>query len=608
MKTVLSIKIFTFFKIFPRENGKPVAFFRVLWYIISKIREVRLLRRLLIALFFFILLSGTAYAAEMNVRSLQTECTVSRDGSCTVVMVAEVSFPTVSREFTLPIASTGKDVTVAEASFRRERAGEYALLHLQSETGFSGVQRFTVTYHLPETVIDQKDSQSFSVMLLYPAWSCPINRYKFTVSFPEPFESLPSLQSGYYGDLIDNYLDIQISDGVIRAELDDSRTLQDHESMQLSLELPQDYFDLRFLAGKTVGVDLLLFWLFLALTAVYWVLFLRRGLILPHRQAMPPVGSSAGAVPYTLTGINADLSLMVLQWASDGYLTVQRTRKGAICLRKQIDMGNERKSWETEIFKSLFRKSDVCDVRGETYRTTRKLAAVLTENYYKTKLYVRNAGRPQLLRLLGILAGAAFSLRCFDLVIAPQSWRWLAILPLTALGAVSCLLLQRIGGCMLRRHWIRTVVLALLGGAVLFVAGKLADGMRLCAVCVLLQLFIGFALRLGGKRTPTGTAFAAELLGFRRYLLSTPAKELQRNLQADPQYFYRVLPHADALCVARAFAASFDQCRIEPCDWLDWGGKEIKYAGQFYARYLRLTAVLRGSSEPSPRRKKPRGK
>lgn len=562
------------------------------------------LRRLLIGLISIMLLTGGVYAAETSVRSMQTDCTVSEDGSCAVVISTDISFAPGTREFVIPIAPNAGDISVGAMSFRKERGSEYTLLHLQSDSGFPESQRITVSYHLAETVTDRGDSQSFSAMLLYPAWSCPINRYKFSVSFPKPFDALPTLKSGYYGDLIDNYMDVQITEGVIRAELNQSHTLQDHESMQLSLSLPQGYFDLRYLAGKTAKVDLLLFLLLVVLCVVYWVVFQRRRPIFSRRQAMPPVGSNAGTVPYTLTAKNADLALMVVQWATDGYLTIRRSKKGGLSLEKLIDMDNERKSWEVEVFKTLFRKRDVCDVRGETYQTTRKLASVLVENDYRPKIFIPNAGRPWCLRLLGMLAGAVLCIRCFDQWIPPQSWRWIAILPLSALGGISCLLLQHIGGCMLRRYTLRTILMALLGAAYLIVAAKLGGGMGLMLVCVLLELVIGTALRFGGKRTEAGTVSVAEQLGFRRFLLSTPAQELQRNLLADPQYYYRILPYADALRVARPFTTSFAECKLEPCDWLRWEGKELKYGGQFYARYLRLMAALRG--EPERRRRKKR--
>ena len=564
------------------------------------------MRRLLIGLFLIFLLTGGVYAAETSVRSMQTECTVSKDGSCTVLITAEISFAPGTTEFAIPVAPSASDISVGGLKFRRERGAEYALLHLQNDYGFSGTQKLTVSYHLAETVTDGGDHQNFFVTLLYPAWPCPIQRYSFSVQLPEKFDSLPALKSGYYGDLIDNYLDVKISGSEIRAELAKTQTLQDHESMQLSLELPQGYFDLRFLAGKSAKADVLLFLLFFVLCGVWWSLFLRRRPIFARRQAMPPVGSNAGAVPYTLSAKDADLALMVVQWATDGYLTVHRAKNGTIRLEKLIDMDNERKNWEVEVFKTLFRKRSVIDVRGETYRTAKKLASVLAENYYKPRLFVPNAGRPWVLRLFGMLAGMALSLRCFDQLIPPQSWRWLAILPLSLLGGVCCLLVQNLGGCFLRRRTLRTILMGLAGAGFLLVAGRLGGGMSLIAVCILLQGFIGESLRFGGKRTEAGTVSAAEQLGFRRYLRATSAQELQRNLLADPQYFYTTLPWADALCVGRSFAGSFAECRLEPCDWLRWEGRELKYGGQFYARYLRLMAALRGEAAKPAARKQNR--
>ena len=123
------------------------------------------------------------------------------------------------------------------------------------------------------------------------------------------------------------------------------------------------------------------------------------------------------------------------------------------------------------------------------------------------------------------------------------------------------------------------------------------DG-KLAFACVAYQILVGELLRLGGRRTRNGTSVAAELLGFRKYLATASLQTLQANLASDPQYYYKTLPYADALQVARLFTGTLDKTRLESCDWLVWEGKTPKTAPGFYARYLRLMAGLRGERPP----------
>jgi Predicted membrane protein (DUF2207). len=561
---------------------------------------VRKLWCLLAALMLLALLTTAVSADSTAVTSMRTDCAVEADGACTVTLEFTVNFAQGTKEFEIPISSAARDVQCVGASYRLVSGTGCKLLRL--EGSFSGPMTLTVSYRLAETVTDDGSSQEFLVHLLYPYWSCPILRYEATVRLPGRFDSLPVFLSGYYGDLIDNYMDITIEDGSIHAVLNEKQTLQDHEAMSVQLQLPEGFFDLRFLAGKTAAVDKLLFFGLLLLTALYWAVFLRNLPILPKRQAMPPEGGNAGEIPFVLTDRDPDLALMVVQWASLGYLTITRARRGSVFLTRLMDMDTERKRFEGEIFRTLFSRSERCDVRSAEYLKARRTAVEKTKKFWQNRVYDPKAGATVFLRLLAAAAGLVLCLACFDLCVASKSWRWFVILPLTLTGAVACWLVQQLGGFLLRRHSLRTALLAVLAAAFLLLTGKYGGLNALMLLNIAVQLTVGFLVRCGGRRTKGGAALGAELLGYRRYLLSTPSEQLCSHLEADPQFFYRVLPYADALQIGRLFAGSFDGARLENCDWLLWEGKELHSAPAFYNRYRSLTASLRGERDPAARR------
>jgi hypothetical protein len=555
----------------------------------------------LLTLLLLLLLTTVVSADGTSVTAMTTECDVEADGACTLTIHVTVDFAPGTKDFSIPVSSAARDLTCSLPYTLRSASG-YRLLELTGS--FSGKTEIHISYRLAETVTDDGTSQTFSVQLLYPAWPCAIAGYEVTVRLPGSFDSLPVFLSGYYGDLIDNYMEITIDNGVIHAVLNPKQTLQDHEAMSVQLKLPRGFFDLRFLAGKTVRVDRLLFLFLLALTVGYWAVFLRNLPILPKRQAMPPEGGNAGEIPFVLTDRSPDLALMVVQWASLGYLTLTRTRKGRVTLTRRIDMGNERKKYETEIFRTLFSRSDLCDVRSAEYLKARILAGEKSRRFWQNRIYDPKGGSTLILRLLALGAGLALCLACFDLWVASKSWRWFVILPLTLLGGAACLAVQQLGGFLLRRHSLRTAALAVLGAAFLLVIGKKSGFFSLSVLNLLAQLAVGLLLRCGGRRTKAGSALAAELLGYRRWLLSVSSQQLKSNLEADPQFFYRVLPFADALRAGRILAGGFDTARLEDCDWLIWEGKPLRTAPAFYARYCRLMAGLRGERDPGAKRRR----
>lgn len=553
------------------------------------------MKKLLLTIFCVMALAGAAYAADASVTSMDTQCILAQDGSCTVAVAAQVNFPEAAQSFLIPVPENASQIAVSGYEFDRRTADGCTLLTLSGS--FSGDVSFTVSYTLPQTVTDTDAGQQLQLPLLCPAWECTIESYTLSITFPAAFEAMPVFTSGYYGDLIDNYMDIQIQDQSLTASM--VQTLMDHESLSLSLELPKDYCDLRFLAGQTAKIDIIVFWVLAVLCLLYWFFTLRSRPFLPKSQPMPPEGDNAGAVPFQVCCEKPDLALMVVHWASLGYLTISRTRHGHLYLQKQIEMGNERKSYETSVFSALFRGTDVVSTASPQYETTRQNAALTTAAYWDAKLFAHNRGNVGLLNALGALAGAFASLLCFDLFVPSRSYRWVLIVALTLLGAGASLLVQRAASSLLRRKRARDLLLAVPAAVYLIIFGRLSGCTGIMIADLFLQLLLGLGTVLGRRRTKSGQALLSQLLGLRRYLAKAPVQELQQLQQEDAGYFYRTLPYASALGVGSAFAGHFGKRRVEPCTWLT-GGKTPKTAEGFYRLYERVLAQLRGEKAGSP--------
>ncbi|MBQ1371610.1 MAG: DUF2207 domain-containing protein [Oscillospiraceae bacterium] len=553
-----------------------------------------------------ILLAATAFADSPSVTRLYTDCNVEQDGACTVTLDVTIDFPSPTTDFCIPVSPAARNISCNASGFRVSNEPECKMIHLPEAP--AGQSTLTVSYHLAETVTGGGATQEFQLQLLYPFWRCPISGYEVMIHLPGKFETMPEFLSGYHGDLIDNYLNISISDGSIHALLNERETLKDSEAMSVHLSLPDGFFDLRFLAGKTLRIDRLVFFAFLLLAAAYWFFFLRSFPLLPKRQTMPPEGGNPGEIPFLLTSRDPDFSLMVVHWAALGYLTIFRSRKGRLSLLRQIDMGNERRRYEGELFRVLFSRADQCEVGSAEYLKAQRLAVEKVRKFWHNKIYDPKAGPTLLLRAPVVVAGGVLCLACFDILVASKSWRWFMILPLSVLGGGVCRLVQSCGGFLLRRHSFRTGLLVLLSMGALLFLGKSAGLTSLMLLNLAAQLLTGLLLRCGGRRTKSGFALGTELLGYRRYLLGASHDLLRANLEADPQFFYRVLPYADALQVGTLFANNFDQLRLETCDWLQWEGNEARTAPAFLARYRRLMAGLRGERDPAVPRHSKRSK
>ena len=516
--------------------------------------------------------------------AVEASYTLGEDGACSVELTVRPGQGFGSFDFPIPGEARGVSVEPG-GSIRREDG--------QLTVTLQGTQESHIRYALPETVVGSSSGQELELKLLLPTLDCAIKRYSAVIRLPKAFEELPEFKSGYHGDNIDNYMRIDINEGVI--ELRTTQALRDHESLSVSLSLPAGFFDLRFLAGKTTTVDTVLFWLLLVGTLVYWLLFLRNRFFLPRQQAMPPLSANAGVVPYLMTGDAPDLAWLVMHWGSLGYLSIARTGQGKLYLKRQIDMGSERKAYEQRIFRSLFDRSDLCNAHGETYRRVRKEMPTFARGYWEGQLFREKGGRPWILRLLGACSAMALELCALDQLVAAQSWRWFLIVPLTALGGLAALLLQPVLTCRLRRRPARTLLLALPALVYLAIPAYRAGLGMLLFVCVLVQLLIGLGLLLGGKRKKQGQRLAEECFGLRRYLAGAAPEALRELLKDDPQFYYRMLPYADALRVGGRFTKKFG--RLEPCTWLTGAQLRPKTAAGFWRLYLLVMDELREQTD-----------
>ena len=561
---------------------------------------MKALRKLLPVLLVLALLCGAAFAAESGsanaatIRNLEGSYTVAQDGSCTVELTAEMRFSAGVTEFALPVPAQARDLAVTAQGYSTRHDGGALLVVLQSPTQLSD-QTVVIHYRLAETVLAGETAQTCTLGLLRPERACPIERYSATITLPEAFEAMPQFESGYYADLIENYLDIRISDGKI--SLRAQQPLRDHESLTMTLELPEGYFDLRFLAGKTARIDTLLFWAFLGLGLAYWLVFLRNRFLLPKAEAMPPLSGNPGAAPYIVTGEAPDLALMAVHWASLGYLSITRLRGGRILLEKQMDMGNERRDYEIQIFRSLFARNDTLRAPCDDYRMTREKAVTVTKGQLAGKLFAPHAGRPVILRLCGALSGCALTLLCYDRIVPAQLWRWFAIVPLTLLGGLACWLLQPVSACFLRRKPGRTLLPAIPALLYLILSLNTAKLGFLPVLLIAYQLLIGLILALGGKRSSSGLRQAEELLGLRRHLLLSKPESLRQLLEDDPLYFYRTLPYADALRVGGRFTKKFGAAPLEPCAWLRSEHRTPETAQDYARLYQAVLDTLREQTD-----------
>ncbi len=532
----------------------------------------------------------TASAAAAEVRSLVADITVHEDGEYSLTMTATVKFLSSPKAFYIPLAADADDINVTGGDYDVETVGDVECVIFENKQGFSGEMTFVISCTVPGNAEEQEDgSQLFTLKMPEMGWEYPIAKYEASIAFPAEITQQPSWYSAYHGVDIENYLDIAIKETSMHVE--SFERLKDQETIKMELVFAPDSFALYHLPGQAVSLSTVLFWALTVLTLAYTLLRLRRKPMSASVRQTTFNDSTAGEIPCQLSGMMPDIVGILAHWGNLGYLTVTRSRNGRIKLHKQMEMGSERAVLERKLFYSIFRSSDSIDASNPHLQQVSERIGASLKRTWQQRIFNKNSANPAIAHLLALGAAAAAGLMTFDLLLPATILRWFLLPLLIAL----CVLLSAFTRYACRHFYLRRRYLlwGILSGALLLLLSAIAGSFFVMLCNVILQIFVGTVTMYGGNRSKVGEDLVRQILGLRTFLRSAKPERLQSLMSADSQYFYRMLPFAEQLGVASAFANCCRRLPMEPCPWLIDLLNTPRNAAEFTTVYAQIAAAVR---------------
>ncbi len=546
-----------------------------------------IIKRFLLLLFLLLALT-TGAAAAGTITDLRTDCLVAGNGSCQVTQTVTIEFTGIEQSLTIPLGANAKRASIA--GYRAQKIVEdgYTLFQLKDDAGFAGGRTFTVTYTLSGLVTETDGEQTLNLPLLCPKWDYPIEHFSFTVTMPKDIETVPGFSSGYYGDVIEDYMTAARQGAVLLGDLDTA--LKDHESLTMTLALGPRYFTGTYSGWSANWVAAAFCILFALLALGYWFLTLRSPRLSVSSRSLPPDSALPCDLPFLLAGAKPDFNMLLCHWASLGYLSIAVDPQGHVSLLRHMYMGNERRGLECKLFAALFARADRCDGASIHYKNTAKSAAGALARFWGRRLYERGSGNVLVMRALAALCSGVALLSAASFLLPVLPLRWLVLALCFVLGAAmsACVQLAAI------RWYLRHVPVLALGGAcavAMLVLGNLSGTFPLMLLAAALSALTGVLTRHGGQRSRAGGRLLGQVLGFRQFLRRVTPSHLLMRLQRDPQYFYRTLPYAEAMGLGAMFARKFGDTELDPCEWYNEPNLPRTAEG-FYEKLKETLALL----------------
>ena len=539
-------------------------------------------------LLFLLLALTTGAAAAGTITDLRTDCLVAGNGSCQVTQTVTIEFTGIEQILTIPLGANAKRASIAGYHAQKTVEDGYTLFQLKDDAGFAGSRTFTVTYTLSGLVTETHGEQTLNLPLLCPKWDYPIEHFSFTVTMPKDIETVPGFSSGYYGDVIEDYMTAARQGAVLLGDLDTA--LKDHESLTMTLALGPRYFTGTYSGWSANWVAAAFCILFALLALGYWFLTLRSPRLSVSSRSLPPDSALPCDLPFLLAGAKPDFNMLLCHWASLGYLSIAVDPQGHVSLLRHMYMGNERRGLECKLFAALFARADRCDGASIHYKNTAKSAAGALARFWGRRLYERGSGNVLVMRALAALCSGVALLSAASFLLPVLPLRWLVLALCFVLGAAmsACVQLAAI------RWYLRRVPVLALGGAcavAMLVLGNLSGTFPLMLLAAALSALTGVFTRHGGRRSRAGGRLLGQVLGFRQFLRRVTPSHLLMRLQRDPQYFYRTLPYAEAMGLGAMFARKFGDTELDPCEWYNEPNLPRTAEG-FYEKLKETLALL----------------
>ena len=525
-------------------------------------------------------------------KRVEIACIVDGGGNARITQTVKMNVVGILEDITFAFPATARDREVT--GWRTKSSSENGLRYLtvHNKAGFSGEQTFTLSYTMKDLVTTGEESLKLTLPLLVQQ-KYPVGVIALAVNLPQTFASMPVFSSGYYGDLVEDYMTISTSATAVTATVND--ILQDSDSLTMTLTVPEDYFSGRFGTGGAGGFLRIAALVCGLLALVFWWRGIKGPAIHSQHRTLPPDGVNPGDLPFLLAGGKADFNMLVSHWATLGYLSFYVNKAGHVILQRRMFMGNERRKFEQKLFDLLFGEGDICDGASIRYQKVGRKAQDVIPRYWNRRLFDRNGTSPALVRGLAHFACGLATAAAMDAV-GPAKVHGLFVIMGLVAGCALSVLLRGAFGAFYLSDWVKTGLGAGCG-LLLLILGGLGETTAIMAPVVAVSAFLAWRTVHGGRPSDYGREVLSQTLGFRRFIRSANVTHLLQMLQRDPQYFYKILPYAQAMGLGNTFVNAFQDVSLEPCHWYEAARGVPATVGAFYDRYLDALDMLNISIE-----------
>ena len=275
---------------------------------------------------------------------------------------------------------------------------------------------------------------------------------------------------------------------------------------------------------------------------------------------------------------NADVTALIYYWAAKGYLKIDLSnQEDPILIRIYKELPDDAPKHQYVMYNALFMRRDMVklsELNGNFYQTIDRVKKLVNEKY--NGLYTKKSICVSLiLTLLGGLLMALAPVITGLVNISSALFYYpafLAIVPAFIIYGVTESYAYSVHKMKSRTKAL--AIVAIIALCALFTAlyvwlipSSLIEVAPKIIVCLVAYIVVIISVTLI-SRTDDYNAKLNEILGFRKFILYAEKDRLELMLKDDPEFYYKILPYAQALGVSDIWEDKFKALTIEPPQWL----------------------------------------
>lgn len=548
---------------------------------------------------FFIGLFLLPALADYQVDGVTVNAELSETGKARVSMTMQLTFTTATSEVTIPISEVDVNkVSVGDCRFKTVRSDQGVDVVLKNKSGFLGTQTFLITYQIPEGIRQGEGADFYDLRVISSRWDHGIAGCKFQLLLTTPAKTPPEVlvKSGYYGEMTAAETELEVSETTVSGTVGKRMA---YDSLELSLELPQGYFQVR--SSRVPGIRVT--WVFVVMAGIFLLglLYWRRLLRSPRTgsgdpRLLLPEGVLPCQLPMVMDGVTCDVAAMILQWANLGYLTISVNRRGIVVLTRTMEMGSERSRIEQKFFRSIFGSRPRVAATSGRFRQAGERFAASSRRAMSREMFDRKGGNLFLFQLLcQLLLAVSIGYLVSQILPEGAGFTVLAVL-LSILSLVYGLYVHKALTALCARRGISLKELPLMAGLpLLLVLGLVFGALLECLVGVTAIVCSGAVSAHGPRRNQRGMDAVAQARGCRTFYQKVSWQRLQILQGENRRFFQAQLPSVVALGIDRQFARRFERLPIPMPEWLSISGSAVMSASALQQKLLPIIKQLRSS-------------